>query len=267
MAKSRRQFLATSLGAIGAAAALRTQAQNPQDLPPAAPPAFGTGPAVGPEVSANTFAEAEKLVQFPMTANEREVAAGSWRKTMAMLYERRVGPRKVALETAISPATIWNPILPGQKQFATQDRFVRTKADPGPLPSRDADIAFSPVTQPLPLDRAAKAHLGATHQHLPQAHRAVRSQTALHHHPHARPRLAQAKQADAEIASGKYRGPLHGIPWGGKDLLDTAGIPTTYGAEPFRNRIPTEDAAVTRRLHAAGAVLIAKLSSRSACAQ
>ena len=72
--------------------------------------------------------------------------------------------------------------------------------------------------------------------------------------------LTQAKQADAEIAAGKYRGPLHGIPWGGKDLLDTAGIPTTYGAEPFRDRVPTVDAAVVKRLNDAGAVLVAKLS-------
>ncbi len=72
--------------------------------------------------------------------------------------------------------------------------------------------------------------------------------------------LAQAKKADEEIAAGKYRGPLHGIPWGGKDLLDTAGIPTTYGAEPFRNRVPANDAVVVKRLHEAGAVLIAKLS-------
>jgi len=72
--------------------------------------------------------------------------------------------------------------------------------------------------------------------------------------------LAQAKRADEEIAAGKYRGPLHGIPWGGKDLLDTAGIPTTYGAEPFRNRVPVKDAAVVQRLNEAGAVLVAKLS-------
>ena len=72
--------------------------------------------------------------------------------------------------------------------------------------------------------------------------------------------LAQAKKADQEIASGKYRGPLHGIPCGVKDLLDTAGIPTTYGAEPYRNRIPKEDAAVVKRLRDAGAVLVAKLS-------
>ena len=72
--------------------------------------------------------------------------------------------------------------------------------------------------------------------------------------------LRQAKKADEEIAAGRYRGPLHGIPWGAKDLVDTAGIPTTYGAEPFRNRIPTEDAAVVKRLRDAGAVLVAKLS-------
>ena len=72
--------------------------------------------------------------------------------------------------------------------------------------------------------------------------------------------LTQAKQADVEIAAGKYRGPLHGIPWGGKDLLDTAGIATTYGAEPFRNRVPTRNSAVVQRLNEAGAVLVAKLS-------
>jgi Asp-tRNA(Asn)/Glu-tRNA(Gln) amidotransferase A subunit family amidase len=72
--------------------------------------------------------------------------------------------------------------------------------------------------------------------------------------------LEQARAADAEIAYGHYRGPLHGIPWGAKDLLDTAGIATTYGAEPYRNRVPTEDSAVVARLNAAGAVLVAKLS-------
>ncbi len=72
--------------------------------------------------------------------------------------------------------------------------------------------------------------------------------------------LEQARKADAEIAAGHYRGPLHGIPWGAKDLLDTAGIPTTYGAEPFKDRVPAVDGAVAARLNAAGAVLLAKLS-------
>jgi Asp-tRNA(Asn)/Glu-tRNA(Gln) amidotransferase A subunit family amidase len=72
--------------------------------------------------------------------------------------------------------------------------------------------------------------------------------------------LARARQADQDIAAGKYRGPLHGIPWGAKDLVDTAGVATTYGAEPFRNRVPTTNATVVQRLEDAGAILIAKLS-------
>src|SRR5204862_8278330 len=72
--------------------------------------------------------------------------------------------------------------------------------------------------------------------------------------------LQQARAADREIAAGKYRGPLHGIPFGVKDLLDTVGIATTWGAEPYRNRVPTADSAVVTRLKEAGAVLVAKLS-------
>jgi Asp-tRNA(Asn)/Glu-tRNA(Gln) amidotransferase A subunit family amidase len=266
MAKSRRQFLTvTSMGVLGAAAALRSQGQNtaqqnPADLPPGAPPAFGAGPAVGPEVSATTFAEAEKLVQFEMTPAERTVAADSWRKTMAYLYERRTGPRKLALPTTIAPATVWNPILPGQKSGPEHDRFVRSSTDPGPLPARDEDIAFATVTQlsrwietrKLTSERLTNIYLKRLQQFDPKLHCVITLTRDL--------ALKQAKQADEEISAGKYRGPLHGIPWGGKDLLDTAGIPTTYGAEPFRNRVPTEDAVVVKRLHEAGAVLVAKLS-------
>jgi aspartyl-tRNA(Asn)/glutamyl-tRNA(Gln) amidotransferase subunit A len=72
--------------------------------------------------------------------------------------------------------------------------------------------------------------------------------------------LAQARQAEDELAAGIDRGPLHGIPYGAKDLLTTAGIPTTWGAEPFRNRVFDFDATVVRRLREAGAVLVAKLA-------
>jgi Asp-tRNA(Asn)/Glu-tRNA(Gln) amidotransferase A subunit family amidase len=266
MAKSRRQFLTvTSMGVLGAAAALRSQGQNtaqqnPADLPPGAPPAFGAGPAVGPEVSATTFAQAEKLVQFEMTPAERTVAADSWRKTMAALYERRTGPRKLALPTTIAPATRWDPILPGQKSGPDHDRFVRSSIDPGPLPARDEDIAFATVTQlsrwietrKLTSERLTNIYLKRLQQFDPKLHCVITLTRDL--------AVKQAKQADEKIAAGKYRGPLHGIPWGGKDLLDTAGIPTTYGAEPFRNRVPTEDAVVVKRLREAGAVLVAKLS-------
>ena len=271
MGKSRRQFLAeTSLavlgvsGVLGSTAGVRGQQQSPPgqsaDLPPGAPPAFGAGPAVGPEVSTTTFAEAEKLLQFQMTASERTVAAGSWRKTMAALYERRTGPRKLALETTLAPATGWNPILPGQKAGPERERFVRSGPDAGPLPAHEQDIAFARVTQlsrwietrQLSSERLTGIYLARLEKFDPKLHCVITLTREL--------ALRQAKQADEEIAAGKYRGPLHGIPWGAKDLLDTAGIRTTYGAEPFRNRVPSEDAVVVRRLHAAGAVLVAKLS-------
>ena len=72
--------------------------------------------------------------------------------------------------------------------------------------------------------------------------------------------MEQAKAAEAEIARGDYRGPLHGLPWGAKDLLSTKGIRTTWGATPFRDRVPDEDASVVKKLRQAGAVLVAKLS-------
>jgi hypothetical protein len=115
---TRRQFLLTApLGLAGVAAACRVS--TPESQPagttasgtatPGAPPAFGTAAAAGPEVTAATFAEAEKLVQTPLTPAERTVAAESWRRTMAPLVERRVGPRKVALPPELAPATRWDP--------------------------------------------------------------------------------------------------------------------------------------------------------------
>jgi Asp-tRNA(Asn)/Glu-tRNA(Gln) amidotransferase A subunit family amidase len=261
MSKSRRQFLTqTSLGLLAAATAYRSFAQQPADLPPGAPPAWGTGPSIGPEVTPSTFAEAEKLVRFELTAPERAMAAGSWRRTMAALYEQRTGPRKITLESTVAPATQWNPMLPGLKTRPERDRFVRSSSDPGPLPARDEDIAFASVTRlsrwieqgKLTSERLTHIYLKRIEQFDPKLHCVITLTREL--------ALAQAKKADEEIAAGKYRGPLHGIPWGGKDLLDTAGIRTTYGAEPFRNRVPVNDAVVVKRLHGAGAVLVAKLS-------
>ncbi|MFZ0814577.1 MAG: amidase, partial [Candidatus Sulfotelmatobacter sp.] len=150
MSKSRREFLTqTSLGLLAVATAYRSYAQQSTDLPPGAPPAFGVGPAVGPEVSTSTFAEAEKLVQFELNASERTMAANSWRKTMASLYERRTGPRKLALESTLAPAMRWDPVLPNLlgKTGPKRDQFVRSKIDPGPLPASDEEIAFAPLTR------------------------------------------------------------------------------------------------------------------------
>jgi Asp-tRNA(Asn)/Glu-tRNA(Gln) amidotransferase A subunit family amidase len=260
---TRRQFLIQApLGLIGAAAACSgtSQSQTPATPTAGAPPTFGTAPPVGPEVTTNTFAEAEKLAQVTMTPAERTMAAATWRKTIAPMLERRTGPRKVELEPEASPATRWTPIESRGHTPPSKDRFVRASVDPGPLPASDADIAFAPVTK---LSRWIEKR-SLTSERLTNIYldRIARFDSKLHciitlTREHA---LAQAKQADAEIAAGKYRGPLHGIPWGVKDLVDTAGIATTYGAEPFRNRVPTADAPIVTRLNDAGAVLVAKLS-------
>jgi len=261
---TRRQFLIRApLGLLGTVAACQGKsdenkaADNP---PPGAPPTFGTAPAVGPEVSPATFAEAEKLAQVTMTDSERSMAAESWRRSMASMLERRTGPRKVALESTIAPANRWNPVLPGQTAGPSVDRFIRSTNDPGPLPTSDAEIAFAPVTKlsrwietrKLSSDRLTRIYLERLKRYDPKLHCVITLTSDV--------ALAQAKQADAEIAAGKYRGPLHGIPFGVKDLLDTVNIPTTYGAEPFRNRVPTKDSAVVARLRDASAVLVAKLS-------
>jgi Asp-tRNA(Asn)/Glu-tRNA(Gln) amidotransferase A subunit family amidase len=265
---TRRQFLIRApLGVLVAAAACRNEpaaettppaAQTPTT--PGAPPAFATAPGAGPEVTPATFAEAEKLMQVTMTPAERQQAADSWRSAMAPYLERRTGPRKVAIAATDAPATLWNPAIPGVPVAPARDRFVRSKAAEMPLPASDDEIAFAPVTalsrwlesKKLSSERLTNVYLSRIAR-LDSKIRAVITVTKDH-------ALARAKQADAEIAAGKYRGPLHGIPYGVKDLLDTKDIPTTYGAEPFRHRVPSADSAVVRRLDDAGAVLVAKLS-------
>ena len=265
---TRRQFLISApLTFLVAATACRNETQPPansqtaQSPPAGAPPTFGTGKGSGPAVSPETFAEAEKLVQVELTPAERQQAADSWRESMAPYLERRTGPRKVAIEATDTPATLWNPVIPGLvTALPSMDRFVRSKDEGAALPSSDDDIAFAPVTQlsrwiesrKLTSERLTNIYLARV-ERLDVKIRSIITLTKDH-------AIERAKQADAEIAAGKYRGPLHGIPYGVKDLLDTKDIPTTYGAEPFRNRVPSADSAVVSRLDAAGAVLLAKLS-------
>ncbi len=247
----------TLLGAAGVSAGAEAM---PKQNTPGAPPAFGTAPAAGPEVSLTTFAEAEKLVQAPLSDKDRAQAAGNWRQAMAGLYERRTGPKKVAIEATVAPYSTWNPVLPGQSHGPEQDVFARRAVQAPPLPSSDAAIAFAPVsvqsrwieTRQLTSERLTKIYLDRIARYNPTLRCVITATPEL--------ALQQARAADAEIAAGHYRGPLHGIPWGGKDLVDTAGIATTYGAEFYEHRVPQADAAVVARLHAAGAVLVAKLS-------
>jgi Asp-tRNA(Asn)/Glu-tRNA(Gln) amidotransferase A subunit family amidase len=261
---TRRQFLIQApLAVLTAATACRPgtpERSTASQSTPGAPPTFGTGAGSGPAVTPATFAEAEKLMQVTMTPAERQQAAQTWRQSLAPYLERRAGPRKMALTATDVPGTLWNPMLPGITPGPSRDRFVRSKGDNAPLPATDDAIAFAPVTQLSRWIESKKlTSLRLTNIYLERIARlnpkvnAIITLTKDH-------ALQRAAQADREIAAGKYKGPLHGIPYGVKDLMDTAGILTTYGAEPFRTRVPAEDSAVVRRLNNAGAVLIAKLS-------
>ena len=218
-------------GASGASAT------RPPPSTPGAPPTFGTGPVSGPPVSAATFAEAEKLAQVTMRPADRELAAASWRRSLAPLLERRTGPRKVALEPDVAPATRLDPVA--------HRHASRARARPlRPQPRQRSHAAAGQRCRRSPSRRSPSSRAGSSEAdhlrppdaHLSAAHRALDPKLRVGHHQDRGPRAgAGAKQADAEIAAGRYRGPLHGIPYGVKDLLDTAGIATTYGAEPFRD--------------------------------
>src|SRR5262245_8664357 len=125
---TRRQFMISApLSALVAASACRSSA-TPTDTSSTpttagAPPTFGTGSGSGPEVTAQTFAEAERLMQVTMTPAERQQAAGSWRQSLAQYLERRTGPRKVTIAETDAPATLWNPALPGLTTLSAPDRF------------------------------------------------------------------------------------------------------------------------------------------------
>lgn len=263
MSQSRRKFLArTAAGVVGAAAARRAAAAPDPTVTPVAgtPPAFGTAPPVGPDIAAATVAEAQKLVRIEFTAAQQAQIAGSWQRAMASTMERRTGPRKLAIGPELVPATLWNPRLPGIAAGPARDRFVASAAPAGPLPKKDEDIAFATIaaqgqwikSRALSSERLTRIYLDRVARYDGKLRSVITLTTET--------ALAQARRADAEIAAGRYRGPLHGIPFGVKDLMDTKGILTTYGAEPYRNRVPDADCAVVARLQNAGAVLMAKLS-------
>ncbi len=215
MRSTRRHFL--ELSAAGLLGSTLAQSQQPEATPsttPGTPPAFGTAPPVGPAVTAETFRTAEKLFNIDLNNAALEEAAGNWSRQMAPLLERRVGPRKVALHDNDAPATLWNPTIPQATVPAQANLFVRSTANPGPLPASDEDIAFAPIhqlsrwieTRQLSSERLTTIYLDRLERFNKQLNCVI---TLTREHA-----LQQARQADKEIAAGKYRGPAPRHPLG-----------------------------------------------------
>src|SRR3954454_21427812 len=177
--------------------------------------------------------------------------------------------RKLKLPNSVAPAFVFHP-LPAAKPIGSEaqhseERKVRTEVGSTFLhipdsPARIEDVAFSTVRDlGLLLQMRKITSLALTQMYID---RLKRYDAKLHFVISLTEEraLAQAKAADAEIDAGKYRGPLHGIPWGTKDLLAVKGYPTTWGAGGFEHQSFEEDATVVKRLDEAGAVLVAKFT-------
>jgi Asp-tRNA(Asn)/Glu-tRNA(Gln) amidotransferase A subunit family amidase len=167
--------------------------------------------------------------------------------------------RKLHLPNSVPPAYIFDPLPPGAKISTEKHEPVYSKAPAmATVPSNLDDLAFASVVELGDLVRRKKiSSMNLTEMYIA---RIKRYDPMLHFVVTITEEraLAKAKEADAEIAAGKYRGPLHGLPWGAKDLLAVKGYPTTWGAGGFEKQSFDEDATVVKRLDAAGAVLIAK---------
>ena len=181
--------------------------------------------------------------------------------------------RKLKLPNSVAPAYVFHPLPPlktvcdpnCEKLPPVEGDTLIPAVDDGDFrpriaPARIEDLAFASVTELSRLLSARKiTSLALTKMHL---ERLKHYDSTLHFITNLTEdrALAQAKAADAEIAAGKYRGPLHGIPWGAKDLLAVKGYPTTWGAAGYEHQVIDEDATVVQRLDAAGAILVAKLT-------
>ncbi len=207
-------------------------------------------------ITAGDIGRAQKLLALDLTRSERKMMAENLENDRSA-YEANW---KTPLPNDVSPVLTFSPILPGMVFDLQKKPFPPLRDRDLNVPADLEALAFAPVADLAELIRNRKItsvaltrmYLDRLKRYGPRLHCVITLTEDL--------ALRQAARADAEIAAGRYRGPLHGIPWGAKDLLATKGIPTTWGAAPYRDQVPDEDAAVVKRLEEAGAILVAKLS-------
>ena len=243
---SRRRFLSLFPAAIAAGASTRALAQQRQQPTP-------------PRVSRESIACAEEIIGIDFTDEQAE-AMRRGLSTNLNAYEQL---RKMDIPNGVEPAVHFTPYLPGKKPAGASTPNAKLKLSRQPAmrkPARLEDVAFWPVTalarlierREITSTDLTKMYLERLKAHGPKLFNVVTLTEEL--------ALQQAAAADREIRAGRYRGPLHGIPWGAKDLFATKGIRTTWGAKPYENQVIDYDATVVERLRDAGAVLVAKLS-------
>ena len=251
MTLDRRRFLAACSQA-GVASALL-----PGVLYTLAAQALETAKPTEPfKVTEEMLDQAAALADVPLTADQKKMMLDR----LASQRESYEAIRKLKLPNSVAPAFVFDPLPPGAKVDTAKRQPRWSKAKEIAVSANVEELAFASVRELAELVRAKKVtSLALTQMYLA---RLKRYDSKLHFVVNLTEdrALAQAKAADAEIATGRYRGLLHGIPWGGKDLLAVKGYPTTWGAGGFEKQHFDEDATVVQRLDAAGAVLVVKLT-------
>jgi Asp-tRNA(Asn)/Glu-tRNA(Gln) amidotransferase A subunit family amidase len=213
--------------------------------------------AAGADITVETIASAEEVAGLHFDPAERELMLDGLKQ-----QEQRIEAlHKISLPNSVSPAIVFDPVPPGKKIPPPMNRpMVRSRSGVGAVPADIEQLAFLPVTELSELVRRSRVtSLQLTQMYLARLKKYDPVLKCVITLTEDRA-LEKARAADAEIKRGKYRGALHGIPWGAKDLLAVRGYKTTWGAGPFKNQVIDADATVVQRLDAAGAVLVAKLT-------
>jgi Asp-tRNA(Asn)/Glu-tRNA(Gln) amidotransferase A subunit family amidase len=212
------------------------------------------GQTNAPPITREIVANAEKLIGLEFSEAKIDMmlpGLKAQRGTFEALH-------RFPFSNGVPPAVLFNPIPLGMKLETGHSTFRMSPPGKVRLPTNREDLAFYSVAQLGALIKSrqitsvelTRFYLERLKRYGPKLECVVTLTEDL--------ALQQAKRADAELKAGKYRGPLHGIPYGAKDLLAVKGIPTTWGTAPFTNQVFDYDATVIKRLEAAGAVLVAK---------
>jgi Asp-tRNA(Asn)/Glu-tRNA(Gln) amidotransferase A subunit family amidase len=255
MALDRRGFLAVT-GRFGLASTLFPGALYTLAAQAQSEPSPGSAPAL-PKITPQMIDQAAALAGIAIPAEDTQAMLDG-------LNQERDGYaeiRKLHLPNGVAPAFVFDPLPPGATVNTQREKPAYSKAPASlTMPANLEDLAFSSAMELADLVRRRK--VSSTDLTKMYIARLKRYDPVLHFgititEDRA---LAQAREADADIARGHDRGPLHGLPWGAKDLLAVKGYPTTWGAGGFEKQMIDDDATVVKRLDAAGAVLIAKLT-------
>lgn len=251
--RSRRQFLRGGLtgGMVGGLAAMTGGSAG------CGPEGRSRAPGDDTVVDEAVLQGAERLAAVSYTPEERAAIIEGVEQHLALVAARR----SFAPGFELAPATTYDPRPPALRLPPQPPAtHALAPADAPALPGDEVSIAFAPLAHlGAWLRRKELSSVALTRLYLERLRRLGPELQCVVTLTETRA-MDAAKRADLELAAGHDRGPLHGIPWGAKDLFDTAGVETAWGATPFKGRVPQSDAEVVRRLDDAGAVLVAKLS-------